>query len=378
MTIKRIGLALLALVLLAGCTSPQTSINALNPTVDAAAAVATITYRNGTVENVSQQEVEAYGQRLSDLGGQGTPPLGAALRLLVQRKLMLNLARVTDTVVTSEDVQRTVTNVTNSEFCSQAVPRTTNDDRAYLDQCAQQLGFNDGAEFRSFLVEELTIDEVARAEAPKDLYRVAHILADEDYTVAAPIYDRVRANPDRFDQIAREVSLDPGSRDLGGELPPFDAQGVTQTEPQQQLGAEFVSNTLALRDDFEREGDAISEPFLVETEVYTGWHIVRLLELQASNDIANQFRAAVYQRAEEAQPSELSEPDTGPVPLVGVVDIRVDLPTTETLPTPEVPLAETEIPEAEPVLPAATPPTEEPAASPGGSGTAPPGATATP
>ncbi len=356
--IRKLWPALLALVVLSGCTSTQRSVNALSPTADPATAVARITYRNGTVETIGQDEFELFRTRTEQFAGQELPP-DIGLDLLVSRKLMLYLARTTDTIASPQDIESVITNVTQGQFCNQVVPRGTQDNRTYLDQCAQAYGFQNGADFRNFVAEELTISDVSAAEAPKDMIRTAHILTP-DYEQAATAYDRVHGSPSRFADIAREVSIDPGSRQNGGELPPFNEQGFTdapQGQQPQQFNTAFVSNTWALRPEFEQTGEAITEPFFAETEAYSGYHIVKLLALEASQDSANNFRQAVLERALSTQPSELGEADTGDVPLVGVVEVLADFavqeppPSLPPLPVPE----ETATPSDDPVLPAATP-----------------------
>jgi hypothetical protein len=205
----------------------------------------------------------------------------------------------------------------------------------------------------------LTISDVSAAEAPKDLIRTAHILTP-DYEQAALAYDRVQGSPSRFADVAREVSIDPGSRDNGGELPPFNEEGFTdapQGQQPQQFNTAFVSNTWALSDEFEQTGEAISEPFFAETEAYSGYHIVKLLALESSQNSADNFRQAVLERALSAEASELSEADTGDVPLVGIVEVLADFAAQEPLPSlPPLPVPEeTATPSTDPVLPAATP-----------------------
>ena len=357
--IRKLWPALLALVVLSGCTSTQRSVNALSPTADPATAVARITYRNGTVETIGQDEFELFRTRTEQFAQQELPP-NIGLDLLVSRKLMLYLARTTDTIASPQDIESVITNVTQGPFCNEAVPRGTQDNRTYLDQCAQAYGFQNGADFRNFVAEELTISDVSAAEAPKDLIRTAHILTP-DYEQAAVAYDRVQGSPSRFADVAREVSIDPGSRDDGGELPPFNEEGFTDAPPgqqPQQFNTAFVSNTWALRDEFEQTGEAITEPFFAETEAYSGYHIVKLLGLEASQNSANNFRQAVLERALSAEPSELGEADTGDVPLVGVVEVLADFAAQEPPPSlPPLPMPEeTATPsDDDPVLPAATP-----------------------
>ncbi len=378
--IRKLWLVLAALVLLAGCASTQTGINALPPTADPATALARITYRDGTVENIAQEQLEALrpGARLLF---QGDPPPEALLEYLLSRKLMLYLARTTDTTVAPEELEQVITNITEGELCTQAVQRTNQDNRAFFDECARAYGFADGTAFRNFIAEELTIGEVSAAEAPKDLIRPAHILT-QNYEQAALAYDRVIANPARFGEVANEVSIDPGSRGEGGVLPAINEQGFT--EDGQQFVPVFVTNTLALRPEFEQGGDAISEPFLAETEVYSGWHIVRIVGLEASQESAGQFRQDVYERALNAQTDDLNEPDTGDAPLVGVVEVLANFPTPEALPSveplPTVVPEETATTDEETVLPAATPETEgtSGADSAAPAESAPPEATATP
>lgn len=338
MIIKRFWLALLALVVLAGCGGVQQGgINAFSPTPNPADAVATITYRNGTVEYISENELNATAQRLASLSNQPTPPPPEfTMNWLLSRKLMLHLARTTDTIASPQEIDQIVSSVTDQQgFCNQIVARTGGDTRTFLDQCVQALGFDDGTAFRNFLAEELTIERVAEQQAPQDLIRTAHILT-ETYEEAAQIYDRLQQFPDQFTQLARERSIDPGSRANGGELPAFNQEGFTdapQGQQPQQFNATFVDTAWQLRDQFEQTGDAISQPF--ETDF--GWHIVRILGLESSQQSAGQFRSALLERALNAQPGDLTgDADTGDVPLIAAIEIRDGFLTPEPVATPDV------------------------------------------
>lgn len=382
--IRKFCAVLAALVLLASCASTQGSLSALPPTANPATALASITYRDGTVENIGQAQLDALRPGASLLF-QGDPPTAQLLEYLLSRKLMLYLARTTKTSVAPEDLEKVITNVTQGQLCSQAVPRASNEDnRAVFEECARQYKFADGASFRNFIAEELTVSKVATDQAPKDLIHAAHILT-QNYEQAAAAYDRVIANPARFDAVADQVSIDPGTRGQGGLLPPFNQQGLTEAQPgqqqPQQFESTFVSKTWELRPEFERTGQAISQPFLVSTDVYSGYHIVKIVGLEASRNSANQFRQAVYDRARSAKSTDLNQPNTGAVPLVGAVQILTTLATPEPLPSEgaiPTPLpGQTAVPSEAP-LPAATPDTERTTAPAAPASSAPPARTTTP
>ncbi len=104
--IRKLWLALAALVLLASCAGSQTEVNALPPTADPASALARITYRDGTVENIGQEQLEALRPGATLLFQGNDPPPAALLEYLISRKLMLYLARTTDTTVAPEELEQ--------------------------------------------------------------------------------------------------------------------------------------------------------------------------------------------------------------------------------------------------------------------------------
>jgi parvulin-like peptidyl-prolyl isomerase len=334
--VRRLWLALTALLLLASCGSLPEGIEAHPPTPEPDDAIAKITYRNGMVEYISRAAFDQFQEQLSQLAGSPVDP-EFALNQMIGRRLLLHQAHILDVVADGQSVQRVVDNLRgNPQFCGSRVQQVTNDSRAFFDACARSFGFEGELAFRSFIAEELTINQVAQQQAPKDLIRAAHILL-ESHEQAAEVYDRVQRRGVNFMALARELSIEPGAKQSGGELPPFNEQGAT--EQGQSFDPTFVSRAWELRPQFERTGEAISEPFQTEF----GWHIVKILGLEASQESVAQYREAILERALNAEPADLQKPDTGDVPLIGVVEILQPLPTPE------------ELPPVEPVLPQATP-----------------------
>jgi parvulin-like peptidyl-prolyl isomerase len=341
--IRRFWLVCAALVLLSGCGSAEAGIYALQPTPEAEEVVARITYRNGTVDQISQTDLEQYQGQISQLSGFPVDPELALNQLLV-RRLLLHQARVTDVMADPEGVQRVVNNVLQApDFCANRVAQPTSDRRALLDECARLFGFAGAVDFRSFIAEELTIDQVTQQEAPQDLVRAAHIVV-ESYEQAVEVYNRVRPGGANFAELAREYSIEQAAQQTGGELPPFNQQGVTMEG--QQLDPTFAERTWALQPEFEQTGNALSEPFQTES----GWHIVRILGFEASRGrggAIEQFRQAVLERALQAELADLQQPDDGEAPLIGVVEILQPQVAPEPEPVPTSPI--------EPALPEASP-----------------------
>ncbi len=360
-------------LLLVGCTSTQGGIPALNPTAGPENAVARITYRDGTTEYIAQATLDQFQQLF---GGPGQPaPAAPVLDELLTRQLLLRQARNRDIVAEAQEVEAFVENVrTNPQACGsrvqQAPPGPGEDTRAYFDECAKAFGFTDGSAFRNFLAEQLTINEIASREAEQDQIQAAHILwtakedpaqSQEDYVTAYRTYEQLCGSPgnqtvprerrcpnaDEFTQLARQLSEEPGAAESGGELPPFNEQGVTDDGT--PFDTTFVSQTWALKQQFLDQGVAISEPF----ETQFGWHIVKVLDLLASQESGQRYREAVLQRAKEATPADLQQADTGDVPLIGAVEILVELPSPPAVPTIEPPVpVETPTPEATSEVPA--------------------------
>ncbi len=344
MVLQRLWLALVAGVLLAGCASTRPPVNVTNPTAGPEDAVAKITFRDNSVAYISQATLDQFRNQVY-AGPQGPAPAEPVANELITRQLFLRLARDTDVVADPQNVDRTLTNV-RTQLCAERVegqPINKDDPNAVWDACAQTFGFQDGNGFRNFISEELTIEEVARKTAPKDMIRSAHILFNaSDYSKALETHQRLTTGED-FTTLAKELSIEPAAQQSGGELPPFNEEGIT--EDGQPFDTVFVSNTVALKPTFERTGQAISQPF----ETQFGWHIVKIVELTTSQQAAQGFRDAVLERARDAQLSELQQPNAaGQPPLLGVVEILKPLPTPEAVPTIEpVPVPEeTASPEA--------------------------------
>src|SRR3712207_661581 len=171
-------------MLLAGCGSVPGGIEAFPPTPAPDEVTARITYRNGVVETISSTEFERFQQQLAQLTQFPVTP-EIALNQLIVRHLLLHRARVTDVVADGQEIQRVVDNIGQSpQFCGERVQQATNNTRAFLDECAESYGFEGEIAFRNFIAQELTVDRVARQEAPKDLIQVERLLFT-DYEQAA-------------------------------------------------------------------------------------------------------------------------------------------------------------------------------------------------
>ena len=336
MVVRRLWLLAATVVLLAGCGSVPGGIEASPPTPKPEEAVARITYRNGAVETISSAEFERFQQQLTQLTQFPVTP-EIALNQLILRHLLLRQARITDVVADGQEIQRVVDNIRQSpQLCGERVQQVLGDARTVFDQCAKSYGFEGEIEFRNFIAQELTVNQVARQEAPKDLIRVERILFT-DYEQAAQTYDRITSG---------------GSADFE-PVPPFNQEGLT--EQSQPVDQALVRRAWELRPQFEQTGRALSEPFQTEA----GWEIIRVVELEASQQSVQQFQEAVLERARNAEVAELQQPDTGAVPLLGVVEILQPLPSPEGLPP-----AEPVVPEPSPQASPEASPEASPAASP--------------
>lgn len=350
MVLRRLWLALAAVALLSGCASTRPPVNAANPTAGPDDAVAQITFRDNSVVYISQATLDQFANQVY-AGQSGPAPAEPVLNELLTRQLLLRLARNTDVVADPQNLQNTLTNL-RTQLCEPRVGQlneqqgaaidTNNSDQVW-DACAQTLGFANGSAFRNFISEELTIDQVSRDAAPKDQIHAAHILFDPgNYEGAANAYQQLQGGAD-FTEMAKTLSIEPAAQQSGGDLPPFNEEGLTSDG--QPFDTTFVSKTFELKPQFLETGAAISQPF----ETQFGWHIVKVLELTTSQQAAQSFRDDILERARDAQVTELQQPETNPaVPLLGVVEILKPLPTPPAVPTIEpVPVPE-ESPTPEP------------------------------
>lgn len=367
MILRRWWLAL-ALLLLAGCAGAQPNgISALRPTSGPDDAAARITYPDGTSEYISQGTLDQFQNQIF-ISAEGPAPAELVLNELISQRLMLRLARNNDVTADPQIVERSVTNL-RTQFCADRIQQAgilvdQTDARAVENACARALGFATANDFRSFIAEQITINNVTAQLAPKDQMKVSHILFDAaDYTKAQETYERLcgrqgsvtqlEARPcegaGNFVALAKELSIEPNARQSGGELPAFNEQGLTDDGT--PFDTTFVSNTLALRPQFEQTGQAISRPF----ETQFGWHIVKVDSLTASRQSQSDFRDAILQRARDAQPAELNAPQPAddPLPLVGVAEVLIPLPTPAALPTIEPLPEETATPEVTSTVPEA-------------------------
>ena len=346
-------------LLLAGCGGVVPGgIAALDPTAGPENAVARITYRDGTTEYISQPTVDQFQQRIF-VGPTGPAPLEDTLNELITYELLLRQARDSDISADPYVVERSVDNL-RGQFCAQQIQQSGqlvdfDDERAVLDACGQALGFGDGDDLTNFIAEQVTINDVIAEKAGRDQIQSAHILFSPDADAArgnVPAFTRaeqayvelcgeqgsITQPVDQpceelvsFEDMARERSDEPAAAESGGELPPFNEQGLT--DDGQPFDSTFVTNTWALKDQFESTGTAISRPFQTDF----GWHIVKILDLVASQPSRDSYRAGILQRALDSTVDDLNDPGTaeGPVPLIGVAEILVELPEQPAPPTPE-------------------------------------------
>jgi hypothetical protein len=175
-------------------------------------------------------------------------------------------------------------------------------------------------------------------DAPEDATEEEiDLLYDEQRDEAEEVVEELRAGAD-FAELAAEVSDDPGSREAGGDLGFFDAEGVTES------GAVYLPELVETA--FDLEEGAISEP--IRTQF--GWHIVEVTEVEIPDEEQqlSEARAEAFETWLEEQRTDLTI-ERFPAPT----------PTTEatTMPTPE--------PEYLPGPPTAVPtPTLEPTLEP--------------
>ncbi|HEY0739226.1 MAG TPA: peptidylprolyl isomerase [Herpetosiphonaceae bacterium] len=363
MVLRRLWLALAAVALLSGCASTRPPVNAANPTAGPDDAVARITFRDNSVLYISQATLDQFSNEVY-ADQQGPAPAEPVLNQLLSRQLLLRLARNTDVVADPQDLQSALANL-RTQLCDPRVAQmieqegaaidTNNSDQVW-DACAQTIGFANGSEFRSFISEELTIQEVRGNAAPKDQIHAAHILFDPgNYEGAANAYQQLQSGAD-FTELAKTLSIEPAAAQSGGDLPPFNEEGLTSDG--QPFDTTFVSKTFELKQQFLETGAAIGEPF----ETQFGWHIVKVIEMAASPQAQQTFQDDLLERARDAQVTELQQPETNPaVPLLGVIEILKPLPTPQAVPTIEpVPLPEeSPTPEATSVLEQSTVTPEE-------------------
>lgn len=355
MVLRRLWLGLAAVALLSGCASTRPPVNASVPTTGPEDAVAQITFRDNSVVYISQATLDQFSNQVY-ASPQGPAPAEPVLNELLTRQLLLRLARNTDVVADPQNIQGTFENV-RSQLCVQQISQANdqlpedqridtddpNNNEIIWDRCAQGLGFANGSAFRSFISEELTIDQVAREAAPKDQIHAAHILFDAgNYAGAAEAYQQLQAGAD-FTELAKTLSIEPAAKQSGGDLPAFNEEGLTSDG--QPFDTTFVSKTFELKPQFLETGAAIGQPF----ETQFGWHVVKILELTTSQQAAQSFRDDLLERARDADVNQLAQPETNPeVPLLGVVEILKPLPTPQAVPTLEpVPVPE-ESPTPEP------------------------------
>lgn len=354
-------------LLLAGCGGVVPGgVAALNPTAGPQDAVAKITYRDGSVEYISQGTLDQFQQRIF-ITQDGPAPTQDILNELLTYRLLLRQARDNNITSDANDIERSVGNL-REQFCPQQIqqlgePVDFSDERAVLDACARALDFGAGDDLTNFISQQVAISNVTAEKAGRDQIQPAHILfmpdaddarggvaavtrAEEAYSALCGEQGHVTQPVEQpceeqvsFERMARERSDEPRAAESGGVLPPFNEQGLT--DDRQPFDTTFVTNTWALKDEFERNGTAISRPFQTDF----GWHIVKILDLAASQASQNSYRLGILQRAFDSTPEDLADPGTagGPVPLIGIAEILIDLPEQ-----PVPPVLEPVVPEASP------------------------------
>ncbi len=160
-------------------------------------------------------------------------------------------------------------------------------------------------------------------DAPEDATEEEiDLLYDERRDEAEDIIEQLREGED-FAELAAEVSDDPGSREAGGDLGFFDAEGVTDT------GAVYLPEVVETA--FDLEEGAISEP--VRTQF--GWHIIEVTEVQIPDEEQqlSSERAEAFETWLEEQREDLSI-ERFPAPTPTSEATAMPTPEPEYLPGP--------------------------------------------
>lgn len=320
--IRRLLLALTAVLLLAGCASTKPDMAALAPTADVSDAVAKITYAPNDEEFVTRVEFEQARDKLL----QGATE-EQVLDYLASRHLLLHDARTGNISVEPTEVDDFVERL-RTQTCTQIpIPeaQSATDPAALLDACAKFFGFDNGAAMRRYLQEEITVNKVIEknATAGEEIH-AAHILVATE-AEAIKVRERVTTGGEDFNTVAKEVSTEPAAKESGGDLG-FFGPG--------QMVAPFETAAFALKD------GEISQP--VQTDF--GWHIIKVIERrpgQITSDTAGQYRDTVLRTAQQAgKVVYLITPAPPPTPEAP----PVELPTADT--SEEPPAEATAAPEA--------------------------------
>ncbi len=148
------------------------------------------------------------------------------------------------------------------------------------------------------------------------------LLYAERQDEAAEIVEQLRAGAD-FAELADEVSDDPGSREAGGDLGFFDAEGVTES------GAVYLPELVETA--FDLEEGAISEP--IRTQF--GWHIVEVTEVEIPDEEQqlSDERTEAFETWLEEQRADLTI-ERFPAPTPTLEATAMPTPEPEYLPGP--------------------------------------------
>ena len=290
---RRLLVALVALLLLGACASTKPDMAALKPTENTSTAVVKITYPNGDAEYVGRKEFDQVKTKLAQPG----TPEQSILDELAARHLLIHEASAKGISADPKDVDKFLENI-RTQTCSQApIPgaETEKDPAKLLEACANYFGFDGTAGLRSYLQQQVMINNLIQKEAkpdkipqptkiPPSVVEVhsAHILLKTEAD-AKKARERVTTGHEDFAKVAKEMSIDPSAKQNGGDLG-FTLPGT--------LVPEFEKAAAALKD------GEISQP--VKTQF--GWHIIKTIERRkASPEAIQQAEQQAEQQAQQAQ-----------------------------------------------------------------------------
>ena len=277
--LRRLMVAGLVLLFLAGCASTKPDMPALKPTEDTSTAVAKITYPTGAAEYVGRAEFEQARDKLL----QGAPEQNV-LDYVTSRHLILREARGKNVSADPKEVDQFVDRL-RTQTCAQIpVPEAQGqtDPAKLLDACARFFGFDGTPGLRRYLQEEIIVNKQIEQQATSsEELHAAHILVKTE-AEAKKARERVTSGGEDFAKVAKELSIDPSAKQNGGDLG-FFAHG--------QMVGPFDKAAYALKD------GEISRP--VQTQF--GWHIIKAIERrkpqQVSPEAANAYRQALIEKA---------------------------------------------------------------------------------
>jgi parvulin-like peptidyl-prolyl isomerase len=303
-------------------------------TIEPSLPVARITHTEGDVEVVTRGMFDQYREKLYPGQGSDNQILDEILSHLMLLREAKRLNITADQAKVDADITQIETQTcANPGFQQQLPPdlqADMQDPTKMLDTCARFFGFRDAEHMRTFIGEGQVTEAVLRekAKGTDDEVKAAHILLaitprkDEDeakFTVEAErrkpeieaIYAEVKANPDKFAEIADAKTEDPSGKGSGGGLGDYFGRGA--------MVGEFDEAVFAMK-----PGE-ISAPVLTQF----GWHVIKLIDKRPAIDreAALAYKKKIVDDARAA----------------GKIEVLIELPPTPTpeptieLPTPEAP-----------------------------------------